>query len=578
MQAGWTRGNEGRSLASRRKHSGRRKWSREDVRNAIAELDEAGTNETIESTLMEIVENDPDAGADLAWLAAYDSEQKNGASFALALLFRGIQDEGPLSPAQRRRLRIRAKEVIEAAMPDMNVPDDRKLMLVPLYHMLGGDVKAEEVSGYFQDYAGSLERMSDRMLSDISDRPDSIEQVLEGFNIFDREGEPPSADSLATAATFAVALAQKDPAAAGALAGSMAAIAGEFGVESEIVPELLKAVATMGNARTAWYLDELSRWPAIDVSELAGELAREMKGRGLAPRHAMIGEFSHGMVSMEDGVGSRSLTLFFRTPEGGMDSLIVMLNRRVGMKDVWCAFEDSTEIEETVHATEQEIKYAPCKLELARELIADAWALHEREGRPLPGRFFIYRPFLGEQPIQPRTRTPNLGAYMLEMMVVSPDLAKGSEELLDHPAYVGRCTQSEEAFAYVREHMSGRKKKKSQGSIEEFIQRFISHDKEAILAGMAANLEVESLAGRATQPVNQLAARTYVAIRDGVCPLEQIPYIYGIAEECVDDIRANIAMGYKSQAEANAAAAELGELLGGLSELFEDDPSSNRGW
>ena len=77
-------------------------------------------------------------------------------------------------------------------------------------------------------------------------------------------------------------------------------------------------------------------------------MASEMEASGTTPQCTLFREFSHGVVSMVDGVGSRSVTLFFRTPEGGMDALMMILNDIVGMKDAWCAFEDSSDLEATI--------------------------------------------------------------------------------------------------------------------------------------------------------------------------------------------------------------------------------------
>lgn len=78
---------------------------------------------------------------------------------------------------------------------------------------------------------------------------------------------------------------------------------------------------------------------------------------------------------------------------------------------------------------------------------------------------------------------------------------------------------------------------------------------------MAANLEVESLAGRAKRRENQIAARTYLALTEEIIPFEQVPYIRALAEKSVQVIRQNQQRGYTNQEEVNSSVMEDDEEL-----------------
>jgi len=245
-----------------------------------------------------------------------------------------------------------------------------------------------------------------------------------------------------------------------------------------------------------------------------------------------------------------------------MDALILILNDTVGIKDAWCAFGDSQDVEEVIHERVDDISYAPCTLDLARELVADIWTLHEEKNKPFPGRFFIYRIYLGQEPIMPRRRTPNLGAYMTETMVLSPQLVRNSEEMVEYNSYGGLAFASEEAYQFVRDHAPRRGRPRlSARNLDSFIEKVVPREIDQLLSRMAINLELEAIAGRATQKTNQIAAQTWLAISERVCPYQEIPFIYHLADLATQRLVRNLRMGFESQEQANQASLELEDAM-----------------
>ena len=111
----------------------------------------------------------------------------------------------------------------------------------------------------------------------------------------------------------------------------------------------------------------------------------------------------------------------------------------------------------------------------------------------------------------------------------------------------------------------------SKKKLDAFITEIAIQDRETLLARMAVNLEVESLAGRATQRHNRIAARTWLGITEEVLPFHEIPFIRTLAVNSAELIIENLRHGFRSQAEADAAALEMDDLLGGLLDDDEDD-------
>ena len=516
---------------------------------------------SVQQILQTIVQQVDDPGRVLAELAAYDPDGRISERAGL-LLFTGLR-ETPPPESVKRELRNGIKPVLEKALPDTAIPDERKMLLTAIYGLAGGQFSSDQYSTLFKDFDSAARKMVGQVEARLSDEASQLEDALSGMEIIEvEEGEPVAKDVEYVARTGS-AFASKNPAAAAAMPCAAGAIGIQFAIEPRHVTPYLELFADQRSDRAAWYLAELSRWPAGgEIADKAEIIAERMISAGVTPRCPIDREYSHGFVSMIDGSGSRNVTLFFRTPEGGMDALVLIVNDIVGLKDAWMAFDDSADLEETIYERENDISYAQISLSFARELVADAWALHEKLERPLIGRFFIYRNYMGDEPILPRRREPNLGAYMMEMMVPTPALVRESEDLADYGPYGGLAFSSDAAYEYVRKHLPKRGGKLKRPDFEAFLRDVAVREREQLLSRLAVNLEMEVLAGRATQEVNQLAARTYAALKQQVVPFHEVPYIRTVGEEAAERIIKNLRAGYANQQEANQAGLDMDDEMG----------------
>jgi hypothetical protein len=533
----------------------------------------------VQQILQMVVQQVDDAGRVLAELAAYDHDNV-AAERAGLLLFTGLR-ETPPPERIKRQLRKDIKPVLERALPDKSIPDDRKMLLTAIYGLSGGSFSAEQYSEFFKDFDAAARRMVGQVEARLSDEASELEDALSGMEIIGLENVIPDPSDIEYVARTGSAFAAKNPAGSAALICAAAAIGIEVGAEPRHIVPHLEAFADQRSDRAAWYLAELSRWPASGpIGEKAGQIAQRMISTGLIPRCPVDRAYSHGFMSMIDGSGSRNLTLFFRTPEGGMDALALIINDTVGLKDAWMAFDDSAGLEEAIYERENGLEYAQISLPFAREIIADAWALHESLDKPLFGRFFIYRNYLGDEPIRPRRREPNLGWYMMEMMVPTPALARDSGELVDHGPFGGLSFSGDAAYEFVRQRMPRRGSRLKKPDFEAFLRDIVPEERERLLERMAANLELEALAGRATSEINQLAARTYAALKLGVMPFHEVPYVRELGRCAAERIIENVKAGFANQQEANEAGlaidAQMDRLIqqlqgGWTGELDEED-------
>ena len=546
---------------------------RDDARALISSMKRQYADEPPVGLLQEVVAKVANPGADLAWLAAYDADPELS-QHAFTLLFVGLKDPS-VPPRIHEMIKAGARPVLLEAVKKTEVPDDRKFMLGPAYVLCGDELSNEDYRKYFRDFDAVARQMFEKVGDEASDQPESVHRALIAMELLEEEDEERLDESIEPVVASCLALCLRNPEAAAATLCAATAIACEKQVESESFQLALETVADRPSPRVAWYLGELGRWPGCgELGKRAATLASTMEAGGTTARCTLFREFSHGVVSMVDGIGSRSVTLFFRTPEGGMDGLVLILNDTVGMKDAWCAFDDSADLEAAVRQGRDDVLYAPCTIGLARELVADVWALHEQQERPFPGRFFIYRLYLGEELIEPCWRTPNLGAYMLETMVTGPALVKGSEILGDNAPYGGLWFSSDDAYQFIKNNRSKQRWQLPKGKFEAYVRLIAPIERDQLLARMAVNLEAEAIAGRGTRKLNQIAARTWLGIKEQVCPLEEVPYIRALAKQSVQMIAQNLRSGYECQEQANLASLEMddemAELLRDFDESWDD--------
>jgi len=565
-------------MAKRKSKS--RKALRAEIRGMLsAGVDPEGSPADL---LQELFHRSRSAGRELGWLAAYDPDPELR-NVCCGLLVVGLQ-AGQALPSMAERLREQVPDVLLGAIRDRALPDANKIELLPIYQAAGGTEDLDELGGYFDDFEAAMAKQLSTVFRSRSAEPRDVAATLHGLRLIDCEGEegegPDASERLRGAASLAASMAEDNPEAACAQICCAAALAAEHGEDHGAFREHLDAAAATDLPAAAWYLRELGGWPGTGLfGAQARALAGAMRERGVEAHHPWRAEFLHGLISAVDGAGSRGVTLFFRTPEGASDALFIVINDALGIRDVWCAFEEAEDAERRLREASREQTLVPCRLELARDVLGDALALHGRAGRPVPGKLLIYRPYLGAAPIPVAGRSPDLEAYALEEAAPDRAAAAESRELEHHAGFGGLALAAEFAYEFLR----SKKRRNIPRVTDRLVTAFIRQVAEAghhqlLLGQMAANLEVESLAGRAGGALNRLAARTWQLMRDGTVPLEKVTYVRLIAEDALEMARANLEMGFQSQAEANARALEM-DLSGPslpenvLEEMLADEDS-----
>ncbi|MBX3468956.1 MAG: hypothetical protein KF878_18960 [Planctomycetes bacterium] len=469
-------------------------------------------------------------GGPIAWLAAYDPTRQMREAAGMAL-FLAARDPGVPAPLRRRIGRSAAPWLLRA-LHDPDVPDDRKYPLAPLLSLFGVPLPEEAFRSCFQDLDGVRAAKAREAMRQILDRPDHLERVLDGLE--QAEDDPSDGPGLEAALEVAVAICEQNPNVGALLAGVLVATAHERRLELDLAPRALELIAATRCGRAAWVLGELGRSPALgEAGERARELAMALNDLGVASQAPRPGAFSHGFVGPVDGLGTRRLVLFVRTDEGTLHGLLLRVNDLTGVEDVGCVYHEAATFDEGLRRGEPTL--APCDLSLARQLLGDALAIHEELDRPPPGRLLLFRAFFGPEPIAVDRRAPRLGAYLLETLVPSPDLALDSELILEHPAFGGLWSASEATAAVVIEHARGarslgrglaRAVAARRRSIGRSLAGALTETERALLlARMAANLELEARAGRARLPHNRVAARTWWALQEGLVAFEDVPYV-----------------------------------------------------
>jgi hypothetical protein len=502
----------------------------------------------------------PDAGAALARLAAYEPEgpvQRN----ARTLLFVACHEPG-IDPAVREAVSRSAAPVLRAAMKDAAIHDDRKYEVGPLLETCGVKLSDKEYRDSFRDFEGTDKRKGAEHMKELSADLEFLESFLEESGLVSTD-EPirPSKRDFGYALGFAAELSEHNPEAGVPLLLVIAAIAAEHKKVLADAERALDVACLRGGGRAAWGLAELGAWPGLgDLGKKAAALAQELRAEGVAPSFPYPGTFSHARVTNVDGAGSRNLLVFFRTSDGEMDALVLMPNDEAGIKDVWCVFGTGARFEEDyLKSKDSSVRTAPVSKEIALEILGEALSTHAERNTPPPGRFLLYRPMLGPEPIPVRKRRPNLGAYALELLARSPELAADSEGLAEDPVWGAHWCATDEAYEFVRRNVQGKKHRAGASWIgaellERFIREVAVRDRDRLLRRMAVNLEAEAWAGRAAEPPNRLAARTWLVLSEELLPFAEVPFVRALARRSLDNVSASVSIGFRSQREANEAA------------------------
>ncbi|HTL50950.1 MAG TPA: hypothetical protein VL860_00090 [Planctomycetota bacterium] len=559
----------------------------QSLRSSLAAIDREDMETNPQGIVYQMLSRYAHSPRLLAQLAVTDPDLEI-CSGALLILFLALKDS-QIPESFQDRVRTEAGGILERALRDPQTSDDRKFMLGPAAFLCEIHMSEEEYRGLFKDFESISARKFKEYADGILDNPAAIDKVLISADLVappagaaaeTAKGEPagkstapPDDDPpevvtpkmLETELHRAGALCQHNPAVGATLMILTMAAGKSLGVDAPEWEKYLEFAARADSGRAAWYLTELGRMPGLgDLAVAAAKLGSQLKQTGVRARCPVAGDYSHGWVSQMDGAGSRSLNLYFRTPEGGMDGLTLLLNDETGMKEIFCVFGEGASLEEEVQKRSGRVAFAPCSLALARALIGDAVGLHRAQNKPLPGRFLLFRYLLGPEPLAVQPHEAKLGCYLLETVVFSPELIADSASLADSPLYGPLWCNSEVAYDYLTEQLEeeaskGKKRrtkrlKLKKPALTEYIREVCIKDRERLQKRLAANLEFEGWRGRARRPENRSAALVWLALARDLVPFEEIPYVRELAKHGAENISENIYYGYKSQAEVEIAS------------------------
>jgi hypothetical protein len=121
---------------------------------------------------------------------------------------------------------------------------------------------------------------------------------------------------------------------------------------------------------------------------------------------------------------------------------------------------------------------------------------------------------------------------------------------------------SNEAYDFLAPMTSRRSNRLPKSQFETFVREIAAQDKGVLLSRLAATLEVEAWAGRARNPLNKIAARTWLGLREEVLPFHEVPYVRRLAEASVSMVLDDLRLGFTNQADAHEAALAMDEILG----------------
>ena len=504
--------------------------------------------------------NDPEApsrATALAWIAARDADPRLRARAARTL--EALLGARAVDPGRLAGCAAAARDTLRAALDDRALPDERKLELLPVLEACGGPVHPDEVGRSFRRPESAHRLLVGRQLAALPATPVAIDHEL---RLTGARGtwpgplaDPSDIEALLTVGAIA---AESHPALAALFLPAVAAAALHAGVGTARAMEELAAAAATRHPYAVFMLRELGSMPAAGtVGERARRLARELERDGVAPAVPPFPAFTRGWATIVDGAGSRQVGLLFRA---GRDrsALCLLLNDTEGIKDVDFVPAGGARLARGLEGAGG-VAIAPADVPFARALIADALALHERSGRPAPAPCLLYRHLLGGEPLPARRREPDLSAYALDRWPRSPSLVFGSELL----AKLALCEElycaSDAAYAFLASRMRRDGVARVHFAVDAptfraYLAEIAAAERDLLTRRLAVNLEVEARAGRAGRRENQALARVVLALAEEVVPFEEIPFVQALNAAGMAFVAQNVALGHRSQREANEAA------------------------
>lgn len=529
-----------------------RKLDKDDVRPRLRELRAGGLDPQDPSVLHEIVLGLKMPGESLAWLAAYDLDP-DVSDGAIAVLFHVLwnecEEQGLID-----HVREQAGPVLRKAMQNPNVPDKRKLSMGPLYGACMGDVSDQEYRGFFKDFQGATNRMIAEAIEGVSGTPESIDAVLTAMMSMAANEADVASARYETTHMLAMRMADVKPGVAAAISAASLYMAFIQGISAENLENSILLMEQTQCPEALWFLDDMGRWPAMGMlGEKARRAAAKLRLMGVQSDCGFHPVFSHGLVSAPDGAGARQLSLYFRTPEGGMDMVAILFKQGLGIKDAICVYEEGAEREDELRASLREVPFAACSLDYARELIEDALVSHEENETPLPEYWAVCRPYLGLEPLVAKRRSADLSPYKLDLLPPESGLLRESKDMVDDAGFGGFLFTSDKAYEFVADCLPKRSLRLPKNKFAQFLEMISKEEQQILLSLMAQVLEVEAMAGRGIFVTNRLAANVWSAMVNGHVPFTEVPYVRALAELSIEMIIHNLRMGFRTQTEVDQA-------------------------
>ena len=513
----------------------------------LADVEDFGIEDVLD--VEEFAESVEHAGERLARLAIYDLDPGVMAGAIAAL--KVILDSDMIDPDTMDDFVNETGPIILKGLESPNVPDTRKIDLVPICERTGYLSPQDDLGQYFEDLAGTMNRTMESTMDKFIGEPAEIGQLL--LALWDSpEGQDMPEAMYLVAMEMARHAAVNNPAGASALASVTFLMGYEESPENEILEAAFLLLENENCPECVWWLNALAQWPSLgEWNERARRSASKKRLSGIQPHNCFSRTFSHAQITAWDGADARQLSLYFRTPNGELDAVSFLIKWDKGIRDLFIVAEEGSKVEEAIEEMDKGgISVAVCSWEQAMEYLADACAVHIEKYDALPPILLSMLPYFPDGFPKPMRRTVCLDAYDLSGVVRSPEMVSKSEALVYGPAGYFQFT-SDATYTYIRYNRPRNGNKLSKKWRREFLEAIEEDEKPSLINRMESLLEIEALAGRAQEAYSGVLLNTWIALAEGLVPFATIPLVNELADLSVPGIVENVQIGILSQAAAN---------------------------
>jgi len=432
---------------------------------------------------------------------------------------------------------------------DHSVREEIKLRILSILGNYGVDTSdpefAEILESAFEDFEGVMHRSTLDMLDSIQQDDEAIAFLLENFHQF-----PPEAQ---------VEMVRQFGDTKDERAVKILEIFAE--VDDKVVAqEAIKYLGKIESPKSYAALEQIiADNDDAEITKLAEKSMRILQLANVKPmpteqRVSMLGDIYKVIMSFIDGKGSRVLWIARWIENSKLETLNLMLNTRVGIKDCYGASNMSKrQFDKMVRTMRTEIDGVELDYNYALKLIKDAMYQNRESASAIPIEFVLWKRILKGDDISPARYVPKWDNFVdnLEALKNDEDILEESYHLHDLEDFSSWFDQSPKTYDYwdeLEKLVNSYRGKTLDRKIDDLLKRYAVEVFEPQRDFIKRNLELTAdflfhQPNRRDEAELALVAALNLELKSTL-PLHEHPFIERMMDESLEMAELNMSHGF----------------------------------